>query len=220
MSSRPKAILFDWDSTLIDNWRAIHAALNATLVAFGQEPWPYEEMPMRVRASQRDAFPKLFGERWQEARTMFYGRFEATHLEYLQAMAGAQAMLEHLQNDGFYLAVVSNKAGPYLRKEAAHLGWEKYFSHLIGATDAARDKPAPDPIDMALDGSRIARGPEVWYVGDGDIDLECAHNAGCVSVLIRAEPPRPDEFPQWPPRWHVRSCTELSALVKGLPKDL
>lgn len=218
--TRPKAILFDWDSTLIDNWRAIHEAINETLVAFGKEPWPIEEMPQRVRASQRDAFPKLFGAQWREARALFYARFEAGHLEWLQILDGAEDLLEGLKGQGFYLAVVSNKAGPFLRKEAAHLGWENYFAKVIGATDAPRDKPAPDPIDMALEGSGIARGPEVWYVGDGDIDLECAHNAGCVPVLIRPEPPGLDEFAGRPPRWHVRSCAELWALVKSLPSDL
>ena len=31
--TRPRALLFDWDSTLVDNWRSIETALNATLVA-------------------------------------------------------------------------------------------------------------------------------------------------------------------------------------------
>ena len=35
----PRAILFDWDNTLADNWAAIHGAMNATLVAMGQAPW-------------------------------------------------------------------------------------------------------------------------------------------------------------------------------------
>ena len=27
----PRAILFDWDNTLADNWAAIHGAMNVTL---------------------------------------------------------------------------------------------------------------------------------------------------------------------------------------------
>ena len=35
----PKAIIFDWDSTLIDNWQSIANALNATLIEMGKAPW-------------------------------------------------------------------------------------------------------------------------------------------------------------------------------------
>ncbi|HEY6335247.1 MAG TPA: hypothetical protein VI113_05115, partial [Alphaproteobacteria bacterium] len=41
--TRPRALLFDWDSTLVDNWRSIETALNATLVAMGHAPWTAEE---------------------------------------------------------------------------------------------------------------------------------------------------------------------------------
>lgn len=33
---RPRAVIFDWDHTLVDNWDAIRAALNFTLTSFGQ----------------------------------------------------------------------------------------------------------------------------------------------------------------------------------------
>ena len=47
------------------------------------------------------------------------------------------------------------------------------------------DKPAVAPVEMALAGSGVARGPDVWFVGDTDIDMTCAVNAGCYTVLLR-----------------------------------
>ena len=82
--------------------------------------------------------------------------------------------------------MVSNKTGPVLRREAAHLGWTGYFARLVGAGDAAADKPDAAPVDLALDGSGIVCGDAVWYVGDTAIDMECAANAGCVGVLLGA----------------------------------
>ena len=52
---RPGAVLFDWDSTLVDNWGAIARALNATLVAMGHAPWSEDEVRRRATASARDA---------------------------------------------------------------------------------------------------------------------------------------------------------------------
>jgi phosphoglycolate phosphatase len=181
---RPKAILFDWDNTLVDNWGAIHAAINLTLVAMGHKPWTLEETHRNVARSLRDSFPVLFGDRWEEARKIFYDSFEAVHLEQLRALPGAGEMLANLSTRGIYLAVVSNKTGRYLRAEAEQLGWTGYFKRLVGATDAAVDKPAVEPVDMALAGSGVTRGPEVWFVGDGAIDLECAVNAGLTPIFF------------------------------------
>ncbi len=212
----PRAILFDWDNTLVDNWAVIHAALNSALTAMGQAPWSYAETRQRVRASARDSFPALFGERWEEAQKIFYDSFEAKHLEALREMPGAGDLLAGLGQSGIYLAVVSNKQGRYLRREAAHLGWTPRFGHLIGANDAPRDKPAVDPVDMALAGSGVPRGADVWFVGDADIDMLCAVNAGCCPVLLRHDAPGAGEFGAAPPLRHLPDCRALAALVAGI----
>jgi len=180
----PRALLFDWDDTLVDNWGTIHQALNATLAAMGQPTWSFDQTLRRVRQSSRDGFPRMFGERWREAQKIFYDAFAREHLQTLQALPDAEATLERLSEAGFYLAVVSNKHGEFLRREADYLGWSKYFRRLVGAGDAVADKPAVDAVAMALDGSGVGRGPQVWFVGDADIDVECARNAGLTAVLL------------------------------------
>jgi phosphoglycolate phosphatase len=213
---RPKAILFDWDNTLVDSWTAIHDAQNHTLIAFGLEPWTIEETRARVRGSMRDAYPQLFGSRWLEAGEVFYDRFAAKHMETLEPLPGAKILLKELRVAGIYLAVVSNKKGSYLRKEAVHLGWHSYFDRIIGAFDAPQDKPAVDPVGMALDGSGISCGEDVWFVGDADIDLECATNAGCIPVLVREMAPQPGEFDGYRPALYVDSCLTLLKVVQNL----
>ena len=215
--ARPRALLFDWDNTLIDSWAAIHRALGVTLTAMGHEPWTYEQTLRRVRASARDAFPALFGDRAPEAMDIFYTTFEADHLENLRERDGAEAMLRSLAaTEDLYLAVVSNKVGRILRREADHLEWTGYFSRIVGAGDAARDKPAVEAVDLALAGSGLVPGPEVWFVGDTDIDMQCAANAGCRRILVRAEPPGADEFGIAEPDLHVESCTGLLKVVQAL----
>mgnify|MGYP003394137727 CR=1 FL=1 len=181
---RPRAFLFDWDGTLVDNWPVIHAALNATLARHGMTPWTLAETYARVSGSQRDSFPRIFGAGWQAARDQFYGEFEARHLAELRVLPGAPALLDAVAEAGVYLAVVSNKQGRYLRREAEHLGWARYFSRIVGAGDAAEDKPSAAPIHLALEGSAIAASPDVWLVGDSVTDLQCARNAGCRALIV------------------------------------
>ncbi len=213
---RPRAILFDWDNTLIDSWAAIQDAQNHTLLAFGLEPWSLEETMARVRGSMRDSYPQLFGDRWLEAGEVFYRRFEERHMETLTPLPGAEEMLETLVAAGLYLGVVSNKKGEYLRAEAARLGWERFFGRIVGAFDAERDKPAVEPVLLALNGSGIEPGRDVWFAGDACVDLDCATRAGCVPVLVRAMPPLDGEFAPFPPALHVSGCLTLSKVVETL----
>lgn len=214
--NKPKAILFDWDNTLIDSWLIIQEAMNATLEEFGLTPWTMAETRARVAKSMRDSFPILFGDAWERAGEAFYGHFEAIHLERLTPLDGAAEALKELKDAGIYLGVVSNKSGRLLRREAQHLGWDGFFGQVVGAGDAERDKPSPDPVALALAGSGVKTGDEVWFAGDAAIDLECARNAGCVGVLVREEDPREDEFKDCEPTLHFRTAQMLSNLAKNL----
>ena len=214
---RPRALLFDWDNTLVDTWGAIHHALTVTFEAMDQQPWTMEETRLRVRRSAREAFPVLFGARAEEAASIFYRTFESDHLATLEAHTGAEAMLHGLTETGsYYLAVVSNKRGDLLRSEAVKLGWDGYFERMVGANDAARDKPAVDAVEMALGDSGVTPGPDVWFVGDTDIDMVCATNAGCLPVLLRDEPPGAGEFAGSEPRVHIADCVQLLETVRAI----
>lgn len=212
----PRAVLFDWDNTLVSNWGCVVASINAALVAFGQQPWTMEEGYKRIRHSLRDSFPILFGEEWPRARDIFYAHFEANHIAHLEPLAGAEALLRDLRDRGIYLGVVSNKRGQFLRAEAAHLGWDTYFGRLVGATDAPVDKPAVQPVVMALEPSGLQAGPDVWFVGDADIDMECAHRAGCLPVLVGHTPAEGATLDRFPPALRLDGCAAISTLVKQI----
>jgi len=214
--ARPRALLFDWDNTLVDNWPVICAALNAALAAMGHPTWTLEETKARVRASLRDSFPRMFGERWHEAEKIFYDRFAESHLAELREMPGASELLAGLARAGLTLGVVSNKRGGYLRAEAAQLGWAGHFHRLVGSGDAPKDKPAPEPVRLALEGAGAAPGPGVWFVGDADIDLACAVASGCLPVLLRDRPPGAGEFPGHAPALYMKSCAELAEFIEKL----
>lgn len=179
---RPKAVLFDWDNTLVNTWPVIHEALHKTFTQMGKEPWTLDMVKARVARSMRDSFPEIFGQNWQEAGDAYQKHFRAIHLERLQALPGAGEMLAYLNGQPVYMAVVSNKKGPNLRKEAGHIGWDKYFTKLVGADDTAHDKPHPAPVHSALENSGVAPGGDVWFIGDSAVDMEVAHVTGCVPI--------------------------------------
>jgi len=180
----PRALLFDWDNTLVDAWPGITQALNETFRAFGFRPWSIAEVRSRVRRSLRDTFPALFGEAWERARDLFYEALDRSHLQQVTPLPGAAITLDRAVAGGLPIAVVSNKTGRYLRREAEALGWARQFAALIGAGDAEADKPDPAPFRLALQAMGVAASEQVWYVGDTALDMLAARNAGLLAVLI------------------------------------
>lgn len=181
---RPTHILWDWDNTLVDGWLAIAAGLNAAFAAHGLPQWTLEDVKARVRRSLRESFPELFGAAWEQARETFYAAVRTHHLRVLNPMPHAEAGILAVAAAGLPQGVISNKQGPLLRAEVAHLGWDRHFRILLGAGDASADKPDPAPFRMALPALGAEAGPQVWYIGDTGLDMQAARAAGCTAVLL------------------------------------
>ncbi len=182
MSAAPRVLLYDWDNTLVDGWAGITGALNAVFNAFAMPEWSVADTRARVRVSLRDSFPAMFGDEWERARDIFYAALEEQHLRHVRPMLGAADALA--AGAAWPQGVVSNKAGRYLRAEVVHLGWSGHFGAVVGAGDAAADKPDPAPILLALDRLGHRADHSVWYLGDTALDMATARAAGVTAVLI------------------------------------
>lgn len=211
---RPTIVLFDWDNTLVENWRAVQGALNAALADAGKLPMDLEQVMFQARHSSRDIFPDLFGARWPDARAIFYDHFAANHLAGLSLMQGAEDLLDALGEQDLPLGIVSNKKGDLLRREIAHLGWSARFVSVVGAQDAPRDKPDPAPVFRALDIAGIGASQAVWLVGDTDVDMRAALAAGCTPVLVGPGPSDPELLKDAQPALRCHNCGELAGFVR------
>lgn len=213
--AKPRAIIYDWDDTIVDNWVLAVEALNRTLEHMGKARWSDEEARRRAGPSARDLFIDVFGaDKWEQADKFYYNAFYELVSHNARIHDYAEEMLKSFQELGIFLAVVSNKRGELLRRDAARIGFDKYFGNIIGAGDAAADKPDPAPVLLALAGSGIAPGPDVWFIGDSYMDMRCALNSGCTPVLIETKPPPEDVLAQHPPAHRFRHHGELMELVQ------
>ena len=214
--TKPQAIIFDWDNTLVDSWPVIFDALNTTFRAYDKPEWTMAETKERVRHSMRDSFPPIFGDEWEKAGEIFYARYAEIHASQLVAAEGAAELLETIEELGIYQCVVSNKTGSFLREEADNLDWTRFFAKIVGSLDAPRDKPDPAPVFMALEPGEHEPGPHVWFVGDADIDMTFGINTGCHPILIRTEAPARGEFSDHPPAMHFSTCHYLCNFLRTL----
>lgn len=196
---KPDAIMFDWDDTVITAWHIIHAAINKTLEEMGSVPWTEAEARDRIGPPAKVLFTGLFGEEnWKKADDIYINAYQDFIKDKLKVHEGAEDFLKKASESGVYCAVVSTKRGPILRKEIEALGFGKYFSKIVGAGDTGdvkEDKPSQSSVMRALDGSGISPDKnDVWFLGDGISDLECARNSGCRAVLVETKLPSEDKL--------------------------
>jgi phosphoglycolate phosphatase len=211
---KPKAVIFDWDDTVVDSWSTALQALNAALVGMGQTAWSDDEARRRCGASARDLFQQLFGDRWQEADKIYYDTFNRIFLNNIRIHDHVEDILKILAENNVYLAVVSNKRGHLLRSEAAHIKFDRYFGKIVGAGDAEIDKPNAAPVHMALLDSGIQAGADVWFVGDSHTDMICALNAGCTSILVETKPPPDEMLLNSPPAQRFKKHHDLMEFIR------
>lgn len=210
---KPRAILFDWDNTLVDTWPLIHAALNTTLRFMEHPEWTFEQVRRDVKQSMRESFPAMFGDRWKDAASHYQQSYRALHLNALEPLPGAEETLQAIPRAQVFTGIVSNKQGDTLRQELTHIAWEKYFDVAVGASDAARDKPHPDPVLFALKTSGIAPGADVWFVGDTGVDLDVALVTGCTPILFGDHATDGTTHDGFPFAAHARNHAEMKALI-------
>lgn len=212
---KPRAVIFDWDDTVVNNWDTAVKALNTALVHMGMEPWTDAECRRRSGGSAQDMFTGLFAERWQEADKVYYDTFHALMANKVNIHNHIEDVFKTLHGQGVYLAVVSNKRGSLLRDEVGKISFDRYFGNIVGAGDAEADKPDPAPVLLALRESGILPGPDVWFIGDSHTDMICAHRSGCSAVLIETKPPPDDMLADSPPHARMADHAKLMEFVRG-----
>lgn len=212
--TQPKAVLFDWDNTLVDTWPKLHKSLNETLNEFGKPEWTLDEVKQRAHKSSKDAFPIIFGDRSKDAMEFFYHLYKVKYAhEILPPLPHALSILTALKQKNIKAGIVSNKEGNTLRQEIKESGWDIYFDCIIGSRDASQDKPHPEPVYMALDMLNLEKGNHIWFVGDTPVDIECAHHSNCTPILYGDKAAAPNIESLGIPHKHV-VCH--SGLVKML----
>ena len=185
-----KTVVFDLDGTLLNTIDDLADAGNRVCAARGWPQHTVEEYKYFVG----NGIPKLV-ERFSppEARTPAVladtlAAFQADYGAHLRDKTapypGMPALLARLKAAGVQLAVFSNKADPLARQVVADYFDAALFDAVRGALPGVPTKPAPQGT-LALMQAIGADPAATIYVGDSNVDVDTAHNAGlpCCGVL-------------------------------------
>ena len=180
-------VIFDLDGTLLDTLEDLKNSVNYALSACNMPERSYEEVRHFVgngvkrlmELSVPDGFANPDFERAYE---LFREHYVKHCNDLTDLYPGIRELLWALKQDGFRMAIVSNKYyhGVQALKEQY---FTEYLDVAIGEKEGIRKKPAPDTVLTALKELGISKERAV-YVGDSEVDLATAQNTGmdCITV--------------------------------------
>lgn len=187
--TKPAAIIFDWDGTLVDSFGFLLAAHNHARANMKMPPVTDSDFRAVFGKSRETVYQTLYGARGEEARGHFTSYVQQNHKKDVRPLPGAAQLLETMRAHNIQSAIVSNKQGSFVRAEIEALGWTAHFGTVIAAGETQADKPAPDPLDMAIENLKLNKNSDkIWYVGDSETDALCAKNASIPFIALRGDP--------------------------------
>jgi HAD superfamily hydrolase (TIGR01509 family) len=176
-----KAVLLDFDLTLVNSVPSILKVTNLFAADVGQPPiteaqlmscigLPLEETWVEFWGCCEPDWPQLYRDRYKDMETKGFLLFDDT-ISTLKALRAASIKT----------AVVTNRWMASFAVGNAGIG--EYFDAIVGADEVARVKPHPEPVLRALE--LVGAAPEeALYVGDTVIDIEAGRGAGVLAVGV------------------------------------
>lgn len=181
------AVVFDFDGTLLDTLADLSASVNHALSEQGLPPRTPDEVRVALGYGYRylieHCVPENTPENVVNDTLKIFSEYYYNHnLTYTCPYKGIPETLKELQRKGYKMGIVSNKNMAAVKELAEHF-FKGVISVAIGESAEVRRKPAPDTVLTVL--KELGATPEEsLYVGDSEVDIVTAKNAGmeCLSV--------------------------------------
>ncbi|MBQ8897910.1 MAG: HAD-IA family hydrolase [Clostridia bacterium] len=191
------AVIFDLDGTVADTLDDLKNSVNYAVGLLGVEPYDRPTVQSFIGSGAANLIRRALPAGTDEATAErilkeFRAHYMAHVMDLTCAYPGVTEMLSDLKARGFKLAITSNKpdAGTKAIADALFPG---IFDYVAGEKPDVPRKPAPDMVRLAL---RALGEESAVYVGDSDIDVLTAKNAGLDCICVT---------------WGFRSVEELKA---------
>lgn len=212
-------ILFDLDGTVIDTVADCACAINRTMEVFSFPKHTNDEvrsylnngarMLIRRALPEKEASDERLVDKVLETYIGFYRECCTVDSKVYD---GIMPMLEDLASNGAKLGIVTNKPDVQTKLMIPHY-FGKLFEYFEGNSENAPVKPDARRVDMALE-ALCKKRSDTFFVGDSNVDVATAKNAGIPSVGVAWGFAGVEAFGENVPTRIVYSPSEISEIAK------
>jgi pyrophosphatase PpaX len=216
-ASRPLAVLFDLDGTLIDS---IELILNSARHAFqgrdGHVPSDAEWLTgvgiplatMFRRYARDDAEVDALIAKYREYQLANHDRLVKCYDQVLETV-------DFIRAAGHPVAVVTSKTGWLAKRGLDHVGLGPHFDVIVGCDICQRHKPDPEPVFIALEKLGYEPG-EAAFVGDSVYDIEAGNAAGVTTIAALWGPFSREDLTASRPTFFLDRMADLPRLLSDV----
>ena len=185
-----KAVIFDFDGTIADTIDALKHSINLTMNAFGYPESTREDVLRNINNGARELIRRSLPahlhkdeEKVTEVLTLYRKMYDNVYLETKEAYGGIPEVFTELHKRGYLLAILSNKPDEYMPPLAEALLPKGTYQISRGQRQGAAAKPDPKCVFTLTDELGVTPS-ECALVGDSNVDMQTAKNAGLVAVGV------------------------------------
>ncbi len=182
-----QAVLFDMDGTVLDTLDDLTNAVNASLTHFSLPAVSSSLVRRSLGNGAKYLIDQCVPADTKEAErerilTWYKPWYDAHCLIETHPYPGILPMMERLKAQGLKLAIISNKPDSAVRELAAGF-FPGLLETALGESESVRRKPSPDSV-LAAAAQMGMNITDCVYVGDSEVDIQTARNAGmdCITV--------------------------------------
>src|SRR5215210_3352469 len=180
--TRPYAVLFDLDGTLVDSIALLLASMKHTFQGRPRHPSDAEWIDGLGTPLPKQLTPYVESDEDRERLVNRYRTFQLENHDRLMAhYSGVIDILAQLYQRGHPMAVVTSKGNAMMDRGLKFIGADEYIEVAIGYDSVHIHKPDPFPVRAALE--KLAYGPdETVFVGDSPHDINSGNAAGVITI--------------------------------------
>ena len=190
MARKYKLVLFDLDGTLLDTLDDLSEAVNQALAKRGFPQHTRGEYMTMVGHGVRNLVMQALPAENQadenlldEALADFKAYYTANIDVYTHPYPGMQDLLRTLDQEGVFLAVVSNKFQEGAEYLVNKLFPGTHFVAVLGNKPGCPLKPDPEIVAQVLRATGV-KPQEAILVGDSPTDMKTAANGGIEAIAV------------------------------------
>lgn len=186
-----RAIIFDLDGTLIDSGPDIAIAVNKMLVEIGKPTLPVESIERFIGNGASMLITHVLEEVGAPAdkasvktcTDLYLANYHQTPVVRTRFFEDVVDDLKQLHKAGLQLGICTNKSHALTLSVLEKLGIDQLFQVVVGADIVAQHKPDAGHL-LAVINALGLRVDEVVYVGDTEVDAQCALNANVPFFVV------------------------------------
>lgn len=218
-----KVCIFDLDGTLIDSLEDLATAGNYLMEQLGYPTHPIDAYKLFVGSGIKNlilrAIPGRSLDEAQLNKAMeLYMTYYSQHCSVFTTIyPHITEALDALKIMGYQLAVVTNKPDVIAKKIVEDLFGDR-FSYVYGQVEHIPVKPDPTLVERVLKKTEVLKA-NAYYIGDSDVDIFTAKNAGIASIGCLWGNRTEAELKQAGAKFLAKDAKDIVDIIRGEEND-